>query len=245
MGLRACRGVKELHVYCDSQSASDAVHQALKANSHVRQSTPNRDLITRCAEEIRKRRADSSKSFKWHKVKAHCDDEPFEHKEADRLAKEALKLPLDPANNNEHLRRLEPAWELLYEGVPFQHDGLKTTMCTLEDKTAKAGIQPHLKPSLLSDLKHTGWTQAISTYQSLTPQMQEILFRLKFGAVRGTPSSTGHRKGTPLPCPRCGNNIKHAELDHKLHGNQWVDHALHECTHHAHIAAREEIRATY
>ena len=75
--------------------------------------------------------------------------------------------------------------------------------------------------------------------------MQEILFRLKFGAVRGTPSSTGHRKGTPLPCPRCGNNIKHAELDYKLHGNQWVDHALHECTHHAHIAATEEIRATY
>ena len=47
-------------------------------------------------------------------------------------------------------------------------------MCALEDEAAKVGIAPHLQLSLLSDLKHTGWTQAIATHQSLDPAMQEI-----------------------------------------------------------------------
>ena len=243
--LRACRNVKELHLYCDSKNAEDTIDHALKANSYVGQSTPNRDLILRCAEEIRMRRNDANKEFTWHKVKAHCDDEPFEHQEADRLAKQALDLQLDPNNDNEHLRRLQPAWALLHRGVPRQQDGLKTTMCALEDEAAKVGIAPHLQLSLLSDLKHTGWTQAIATHQSLDPAMQELLFRLKFGAVKGTPSSAGHKPGQPLPCPWCRSNIKHADMVGRLHGHQWADHALHECTHPGFTKARETVRTKY
>ena len=39
-----------------------------------------------------------------------------------------------------------------------------------------------------------------------------LLFRLKFDAVKGTPSSTGHSGDQPSRCLWCQSNIKHAEI---------------------------------
>jgi len=49
-------------------------------------------------------------------------------------------------------------------------------------------------------------TQAIPRNTSI------LLFRLKFDAVKGTASSTGHSGDQPSRCLWCQSNIKHAEI---------------------------------
>ena len=133
--LRICRPVREVHLQCDSEVALKMVTKALQGKK-IKQSTPNRDLIMKCTEEIQWRDTQESYTTSWHDVKAHTEEEPPEHKKADILADKAAKLPLPP--NNEHLRRLQPMWSLMYKGIPRQDDGLKTIMKTLEETGAKA-----------------------------------------------------------------------------------------------------------
>ena len=180
----------------------------------IKQSTPNRDLIMKCTEEIQWRDTQESYSTTWHDVKAHTEEEPPEHKKADILADKAAKLPLPP--NNEHLRRLQPMWSLMYKGIPRQDDGLKTIMKTLEETGAKADakVAPHLKPSLLSSRKHSGWSQRLSTHKHLEPRVQELFLRSKFGAIKGTPTNLRkHSEGEPFTCPLCKTSI----LKHRAH----------------------------
>ena len=110
---------------------------------------------------------------------------------------------------------------LLHRGVSRQQDGFKDTMCALEAKATKVGIisqhpylfraskdqgiAPYLQLSLLTDLNHTWWLKPY-------PAIQALLFRLKFDAVKGTPSSTGHSGDQPPRCLWCQSNIKHAEI---------------------------------
>ena len=118
------------------------------SGKHIKHNTPNRDLIVRCAAEMKWRSSKPGYETHWHDVKAHSKEEPWERKKADILAGEAADMPLP--QHNAHLR--EPcgasvgALSLLHKGIPRQDDGLKTVQCTLEDEAAKAGdrMSPHL-----------------------------------------------------------------------------------------------------
>ena len=105
-------------------------------------------------------------------------------------------------------------------------------MKTLEETGAKADakVAPHLKPSLLSSRKHSGWSQRLSTHKHLEPRVQELFLRSKFGAIKGTPMNLRkHSEGEPFTCPLCKTSILNTEPTPKLHGHQWTDHALHHC----------------
>ena len=241
--LRLCKPVKELHIQCDSETSKKMVFKAV-SGKHIKHNTPNRDLIMRCAAEMKWRHDQPGYKTEWHDVEAHSEKEPWEHKKADLLAGLATEMPLPPHNAN--LRELEPAWALLHKGIPCQDDGLKTTLRTLENEAAKAGdnMSPHLRPSLLSRRKHSGESQAISCRKTVDHAVQEILFRLKFGAVKGTPGfktcPVGDAGGWHK-CPRCGLPIRGADRQQKLHGLQWTDHALHHCAHRELVSARSEV----
>ena len=60
-------------------------------------------------------------------------------------------------------------------------------------------------PYSLTSINHTWWLKPY-------PAIQAWLFRLKFDAVKGTPSSTGHSGDQPPRCLWCQSNIKHAEI---------------------------------
>ena len=239
--LRMCRGVQDVHLQCDSETSLQMVTKALSGKI-IKHKTPNRDLIVRCAKELKWREAQDGYKTQWINVKAHSDEEPMEHKWADVLADRATKLALPP--HNEHLRRLEPAWCLLYKGIPHQDNGLKTVLRTLEDAAAKAGatMAPHLRPSLLSSRKDSGWSQRLSANKHLDPAVQELLFRFKFGAVKGTPVLQAPRAGDPIKCPYCCTDIVNSMLDTKLHGHQWTDHALHHCSRPELVTARRAVQ---
>ena len=240
--LRTCREVKVLHIQCDSETTQKVILNSLEGKI-LKHHTPNRDLIERCAQEIRWR-TENSKETAWHDVKAHSDEEPWQHKVADFWADKAARLELPP--HNEHLRRLEPAWALVYQGIPRQNDGIKTTLSALEDEAAVAGVgmAPHLQLTLLSSKLHSAWSKAIADSKNLTPTIQEILFRLKFGATRGTPERCvpALQPGQFAKCPHCQQCIKHTDLDGNIHGTAWTDHALHYCSHGPFVAARRAVQ---
>ena len=240
--LRTCKEVKTLHIQCDSETTHKMILKSLEGKI-LKHHTPNRDLIERCAQEI-KWRTENSKETTWHDVKAHSDEEPWQHKAADFWADKAARLELPP--HNQHLRRLEPAWALVYQGAPRQNDGLKTTLCALEDEAAMAGagMAPHLQLTLLSSKLHPAWSRAIADSKNLTPKNQELLLRLKFGATRGTPERCvpALQPGQFAKCPHCHQCIKHTNLDGKIHGTAWTDHALHYCTHGPFVAARQAVQ---
>ena len=241
--LRLCKPIKQLHILCDSETSKKMIFKAL-SGKHIKHNTPNRDLITRCATEMQWRHDQPEYKTEWVDVKAHSDEEPWEHKKADLLAGKATQMALPP--HNAHLRELEPAWALLYKGTPCQDEGLKTILRTLENEAATAGgtVPSNLRPSLLSKHKHTGESQAISCKNTVNHAVQEILFRLKFGAVRGTPRPKPrgtNGEGDWHICPRCDIPIWGANRREKLHGHHWVDHCLHHCAYHALVSARQKV----
>ena len=122
---------------------------------------------------------------------------------------------------------------------------LAKTMCTVETARVAAGLPPHLACTLTampSRIDHSLTRQLTSNISM--PRLHEILLRSKFGAVEGCPPQRGHASGTPFPCPLCGHAITNGDVSGRLHGAQWTNHGLHECTHPKFESARTRVQST-
>ena len=225
--MKACRTADVVHVVYDCYYVRSALNLYLHRLDKLSQGVANRDLIKAVVQAVQHREANGKDTI-LHKIKAHSDEEPIEHEIADEIANEAAALPIPDA----WTQHLEPAWAVVHNGIVVQDENLTKTMNQLQVARKAAELPSYLAELLTSDCVCHSWTRRLTKSKKLTPELFEMLIRLKFGAVEGCPKPTGHVQGTLYQCPLCDQSIDGSDLDPKhLHGAQWAQHCIYDCDH--------------
>ena len=240
-GMRACTNVPKLTVLIDSKVTMQGVTARCKGQFKSAH-TANLDLYDACAALLHQRAAREGFTFNWMKVRSHQDDTPAEHELADELAGDAAELPL-PRN---HLQLLNPAYVLSYKGALLDDSDIKSTLRACREENIARALPAHLQCLTSSKLNHRLTRQVSEGW--LGYSISELLLRAKFGATAGVRTQSRFHPSdvAGFTCPHCHGHIMRAAgspANDSLHGVQWLAHCLHDCTHAALSAPRQEIQA--
>ena len=133
-----------------------------------------------------------------------------------------------------------------YKGALLDDSDIKSTLRACREENIARALPAHLQCLTSSKLNHRLTRQVSEGW--LGYSISELLLRAKFGATAGVRTQSRFHPSdvAGFTCPHCHGHIMRAAgspANDSLHGVQWLAHCLHDCTHAALSAPRQEIQA--